>query len=131
MNNYNGLGACSMLRLFQGWLSMSWTKPFEGTLMVNPLLHLSTTYVLLRPFFQPIKPATELSEAEYLSEENWEFAGENMTSALQGAEPGFGQELSSDLHPHLKLETSMVHMPNVKPGDFVVWHCDSKFRFQL
>ncbi|MCJ1394932.1 hypothetical protein MMC18_007813 [Xylographa bjoerkii] len=52
---YDGAGACSMFRMFQGWLSMSSTGPKEGTLMVNPLLQLSTAYLLLRPFFTPIK----------------------------------------------------------------------------
>lgn len=127
-DNYNGLGACSMFRMFQGWLSMSRTKPFEGTLKVNPLLQLSTAYLLLRPFFRPIKqPAQVSSREEYLSVDNWEFAGPNMTSELQGATPGHGQELSAALHPHLDLERTMVHVPEIKPGDFVAWHCDSEW----
>jgi hypothetical protein len=126
IDNYNGLGACSMFRMFQGWLSMSHTKPFEGTLMVNPLIKLSTAYLLLRPFFNPIKSKNDANEDEYLDEKNWKYAGEEMSSVLQGAEPGFGQELNDELHPHLKLETTMIHMPEVQPGDFVVWHCDSE-----
>ncbi|KAI1321513.1 DUF1479 domain protein [Xylariaceae sp. FL0255] len=125
MDNYNGLGAASMFRMFQGWLSMSKTKAFEGTLLVNPLLRHATAYVLLRPFFQSIKDVTDLSTEDYLSPENWVFCGANMTSELQGAIPGHGQELSPELHPHLRLDTTMVHMPEVKPGDFVVWHCDT------
>ncbi|KAK7941595.1 uncharacterized protein PG986_013982 [Apiospora aurea] len=125
-DNYRGLGACSMFRMFQGWLSMSRTGPREGTLMVNPLLRLATAYVLLRPFFEPVVAAKEKRDGGYLDEENWRFRdGEAMTSALQGAEPGFGQELSAALHPHLDLDRTMVHMPPVEPGDFVVWHCDT------
>ncbi|KAH6653340.1 hypothetical protein BKA67DRAFT_520038 [Truncatella angustata] len=122
MNNYDGLGACSMFRMFQGWLSMSYTGPHEGTLQVNPLLRLSTSYLLLRPFFRPTKSSTN---SEFLSARNWEFCGTDMTSDLQGATPGHGQELSDALHPHLELDRCMVHMPRVKPGDFVVWHCDT------
>ncbi|KAF2968682.1 hypothetical protein GQX73_g4906 [Xylaria multiplex] len=125
MDNYNGLGACSMFRMFQGWLSMSNAKGFEGTLLVNPLLQLSTAYYLLRPFFRPIKESKGLSNEEYLAADNWVFTGSEMTSELQGATPGHGQELNADLHPHLELDTSMVHMPEVKPGDFVAWHCDT------
>ncbi|KAI1812500.1 DUF1479 domain protein [Poronia punctata] len=125
MDNYNGLGACSMFRMFQGWLSMSYTKGFEGTLLVNPLLQLATAYYLLRPFFRPIKEPGALSVEDYLAPSNWVFAGSEMTSELQGATPGHGQELATDLHPHLELDTSMIHMPQVKPGDFVVWHCDT------
>ncbi|KAI1119819.1 DUF1479 domain protein [Nemania abortiva] len=125
MDNYNGLGACSMFRMFQGWLSMSYTKGFEGTLLVNPLLQLSTSYYLLRPFFKPVRESKNLSTEEYLAADNWVFTGSEMTSELQGATPGYGQELNTALHPHLELDTSMVHMPQVKPGDFVVWHCDT------
>ncbi|KAI0593965.1 DUF1479 domain protein [Biscogniauxia sp. FL1348] len=124
IDNYNGLGACSMFRMFQGWLSMSRTRPFEGTLMVNPLVHLSAAYTLLRPFFQPVREAREVPRDAYLAADNWKFAGSEMTSALQGAWPGYGQEFNEDLHPHLELDKTMVHMPQVKPGDFVVWHCD-------
>ncbi|KAI0864864.1 DUF1479 domain protein [Xylaria cubensis] len=125
MDNYNGLGACTMFRMFQGWLSMSHTKAFEGTLLVNPLIQLSSAYLLLRPFFKPIKGKNDVSTEEYLSVDNWVFAGSEMTSELQGATPGKGQELNNDLHPHLELETSMVHVPEVSPGDFVLWHCDT------
>ncbi|KAI1296034.1 DUF1479 domain protein [Xylaria venustula] len=125
MDNYNGLGACSAFRAFQGWLSMSKVKGFEGTLQVNPLLQLSTAYCLLRPFFQPIKDSTQLSKEQYLAPENWLFTGSEMTSELHGATPGHGQEFNACLHPHLELETSMVHMPEVKPGDYVAWHCDT------
>ncbi|KAJ2981778.1 hypothetical protein NUW58_g6599 [Xylaria curta] len=111
--------------MFQGWLSMSYTKGFEGTLLVNPLLELSTAYYLLRPFFRPIKGSKDVSTEEYLESDNWVFAGSDMTSELQGATPGHGQELNTEIHPHLELDTSMVHVPEVKPGDFVVWHCDT------
>ncbi|KAI0912771.1 hypothetical protein F4823DRAFT_580332 [Ustulina deusta] len=125
MDNYNGLGAASMFRMFQGWMSMSNTKGFEGTLLVNPLLQLSTAYYLLRPFFRPLKESKDVSTEEYLAADNWVFAGSEMTSELHGATPGHGQELNAELHPHLELDTSMVHMPEVKPGDFVTWHCDT------
>ncbi|KAI1661850.1 DUF1479-domain-containing protein [Daldinia decipiens] len=124
-NNYNGLGACSMFRMFQGWLSMSITQPFEGTLMVNPAIKLSTAYLLLRPFFRPIKDLDQASPESYLAAETWEYAGAGMTSELHGATPGHGQELDNTLHPHLDLENTMVHVPRIKPGDYVVWHCDS------
>lgn len=123
-DNYEGLGACSMFRMWQGWLSMSHAGPGEGTLLVNPMLKMATTYMLLRPFFEPL--STERGPG-FLDRENWVFTGpEKMTSALQGATPGHGQELSDELHPHLELEKTMVHMPQIKPGDFVAWHCDSK-----
>ncbi|KAL5628761.1 hypothetical protein BROUX41_002152 [Berkeleyomyces rouxiae] len=119
---YNGSGACSMFRMFQGWLSMSHSGPRHGTLLVNPMLQLSMAYLLLRPFFALRRDG---AGPGFLDADNWVFtAGESMTSELQGASPGHAQELNDALHPHLQLERTMVHMPEIKPGDYVVWHCD-------
>ncbi|KAK3385453.1 hypothetical protein B0H63DRAFT_494451 [Podospora didyma] len=127
-NLHDGLGACSMFRMFQGWLAMSRSGPGQGTLLVNPLVRESAAYSLLRPFFRPIKSLGEVagSSDQFLDVDNWEFtAGKNMTSDLQGATPGHGQEFPEGLHPHLELEKTMVHVPEVRPGDYVVWHCDT------
>ncbi|KAF4508054.1 hypothetical protein G6O67_004486 [Ophiocordyceps sinensis] len=122
-NLYDGLGACSVFRMWQGWLSMSRSGPREGTLLVNPLMHLATAYVLLRPFFRPLDTT---KSARFLDESNWALTTmSEMTSELQGTSPGHGQELSDELHPHLELERTMVHVPEIKPGDFVAWHCDA------
>jgi hypothetical protein len=127
---YQGAGACSMFRMFQGWLSMSKTAPGEGTLQVNPMIKLTTAYTLLRPFFRAIKPFdVDISgqpSKEYLDPSNWEFEPE-YTATIQGANPGHGQELNESLHPHLNLSETMVHIPTIEPGDFVVWHCDGMF----
>ncbi|KHN97196.1 DUF1479 domain protein [Metarhizium album ARSEF 1941] len=123
-NLYDGLGACSMFRMWQGWLSMSKSGPHEGTLLVNPLMHMATAYVLLRPFFEPLNECR--TSRGYLEENNWKLIGEaDMESELQGASPGHGQELTNELHPHLELQRTMVHVPKIKPGDFVAWHCDT------
>ncbi|KAJ6024937.1 Protein of unknown function DUF1479 [Penicillium herquei] len=107
MDLYNGAGACSMLRFFQGWLSMSDTGPGEGTLHVCPMVVHSTAYTILRPFFdlQSQQP--------------------NLDATFPGSVPGACQEYNPVTHPHLELETTMVSVPRVEPGDFVAWHCDS------
>ncbi|KAG9235168.1 hypothetical protein BJ875DRAFT_281489 [Amylocarpus encephaloides] len=124
---YQGAGACSMFRMFQGWLSMSKTGPGEGTLQVNPMIKLTTAYTLLRPFFRAIQPFevdnSGRPSKKYLAPENWEFEPEQ-TPELQGAALGNSQEYTEALHPHLDLARSMVHIPNIEPGDYVVWHCD-------
>lgn len=126
---YQGIGACSMFRMFQGWLAMSSTGPFEGTLLVNPLLSRATAYFLLRPFFTPKRgptdPTSESFEDAFLSADNWKLDLDPSNTWLQGATPGRGQELRNALHPHLNLPRSMVHMPRVEPGDYVSWHCDT------
>ncbi|SMR50805.1 unnamed protein product [Zymoseptoria tritici ST99CH_1E4] len=125
---YQGVGACSMFRMYQGWLSLSTTGPYEGTLLVNPLLSRATAYYLLRPFFSPKKlaqdPTSETYEEAFLAPNNWTLDA-TQTSWLQGASYGHGQELNAQLHPHLILPSSMVHMPRVNPGDYVSWHCDT------
>lgn len=130
---HQGVGASTAFRMFQGWMSMSTTGPGEGTLLVNPLLAKATAYYLLRPFFSPIsgvpsgaQTATEAlsSTHDFLSPENWKMDSTS-SSWLQGATPGHGQELSPLLHPHLNLTQSMIHVPTVRPGDYVAWHCDT------
>ncbi|KAI4286397.1 MAG: hypothetical protein L6R35_004352, partial [Caloplaca aegaea] len=120
---YNGAGACSMYRMFQGWLAMSEMRAGEGHLMVCPMVKEAMAYLLLRPFFTP-KRDTTAAPAAYLEPENWTLE-HPMTSALQGAVPGNGQELSPAMQPHLDLENTMVHVPRVRPGDYVAWHCDT------
>ncbi|GAB1317781.1 DUF1479-domain-containing protein (Fragment) [Madurella fahalii] len=125
---YGGLGASSMFRMFQGWLAMSKVGPGEGTLLVNPLVKEAGVYSLLRPFFRARRTLAEVGgeKERFLEAGNWEFTGgEKMGSELQGAVPGCGQEFPDGEHPHLELERTMVHVPEVRPGDYVVWHCDT------
>ncbi|RAR12876.1 duf1479-domain-containing protein [Stemphylium lycopersici] len=130
---HQGVGACSAFRMFQGWLSLSTTGPLEGTLLVNPLLAKATAYYLLRPFFSPkrgVDPGAQTASeavtnsAHFLASDNWEMDA-TQTPWVHGATPGHGQELSHLLHPHLNLQKSMIHMPTVRPGDYVAWHCDT------
>lgn len=107
MDMYNGPGACSMFRLFQGWLSLSSTGPGEGTLQVCPLLKHATAYLILRPFF-------DLNTNEL-----------NLDAAFPNSALGAGQEYNPTTHPHLNLHDTMVNVPQVEPGDFVAWHCDT------
>lgn len=108
MDLYNGAGACSMFRLFQGWLAMSSTGPGEGTLRVCPLLHHATAYQILRPFFN--------AQTNQLDLESSDFPG-----SVQGA----AQEYNVETHPGLELADTMVSIPKVEPGDYVAWHCDT------
>ena len=121
---------------------MSHTGPGEGTLLVNPLLSLSTAYYLLRPFFTPVSTAgilcpgqgQEQYSPEFLKPSNWKLEDSDLnptgpsggfTPTLQGAWPGHGQELTPTWHPHLDLPNTMVHVPRIAPGDYVAWHCDT------
>jgi hypothetical protein len=121
---YNGAGACSVFRPFQGWLSMSSTGADEGTLRVLPLLQSSTAYIILRPFFKARKSLKECNndKNQYLSSNNWEFDLSN--PHFHGCSLGRNIELSDETHPHLKLEETMTSIPSVDAGDCAFWHCD-------
>ncbi|KAL4971299.1 DUF1479-domain-containing protein [Aspergillus desertorum] len=118
-DNYNGAGACSMFRMFQGWLSMSHTGPREGTFLVNPLLSLASAYYLLRPFFEPVSgPPTTVSLLAldtYLEPTNWRLELRT-TSKLEGATPEYARELTELLHPHLQLDKTMIPVPKTAPA---------------
>lgn len=131
-DRYEGAGACSMFRMFQAWLSASCTGPNQGTLLLNPLLRLSTVYLLLRPFFAPVGGQSTFDKGKgkdndgdddrLFDPNSWSFVADS--SELQGASPGHSQELNDALHPHLQLGRTMVHVPDIRPGDYVIWHCD-------
>ncbi|KAF2964074.1 hypothetical protein GQX73_g9501 [Xylaria multiplex] len=135
---YNRSGSCSMFRMFQGILALSSIPAGSGALTVCPMLQLSTAYLLLRPFFTPrykdpakmldgdmgFRPAGKKAELDFLHPNNWNL-NVSQTSILHGAVPGYVQELSSALHPHLQLDRTMVSIPDLEPGDYVIWHPDA------
>ena len=81
-----------------------------------PFLKLSTAYVLLRPFFKP-KPGRETS----LEADDWKPNLEN--GEFHGTSPGQAQTLSSESHPHLQFDKTVVSVDLVEPGDQV--YCTS------
>ncbi|KAF9522626.1 hypothetical protein CPB83DRAFT_94441 [Crepidotus variabilis] len=110
---YNKSNACSIFRPWQGWTSLSYCGPNQGTLRVLPILKLATAYMTLRPFFY-VNP-TNMND--------WSVDLES--SCFPGSGLGTTQELNEKTHPHLQLGRSMVSIPNVVPGDQVfVGHCD-------
>lgn len=121
---YNSDGACSMFRMFQGWIALSDLPVGKGTLLLCPMVRLTTAYLLLRPFFTPIKSSP--SDPNFLSSENWVLE-KPTSSVIQGALPSYPQELNAALHPHLQLDCSMVPIPRLNPGDYLVWHCDAVY----
>lgn len=121
---YNGTGTCSTFRMFQGWLSLSTLSPNDGTLLLCPIIKFSTAYFLLRPFFSPIQDSP--SHPDYLLASNWKL-DDPPNSLIHGARPSYTQELNDILHPHLNLPASLVQLPKLNPGDYVVWHCDAVY----
>ena len=84
---YNGVGACSMFRMSQGWLGMSNIRAGEGHLMVNPMLRAATAYTLLRPFFEARQPRDAVTPDEYLSPDNWQLEPETTVRMFETTVP--------------------------------------------
>ncbi|KAI0133353.1 hypothetical protein F4776DRAFT_654961 [Hypoxylon sp. NC0597] len=128
---YNGAGACSMMRLFQGILALTVVEP--GMIRLLPSPKLSTVYFLLRPFFAPKEgpPPQGASPEEwdaYLDASNWALEKEPST-IIHGAVPGHAQRVTAAWHPHLQLDKSLVTPPTLQAGDYIIWHPDQAYQF--
>ncbi|KAI0550392.1 hypothetical protein F4679DRAFT_594818 [Xylaria curta] len=128
---YNGAGACSMMRMFQGILALTVVEP--GMIRLLPSPKLSTVYFLLRPFFSPKEPAPESSDGpekweSYLDPSNWSLDKEQ-TTIIHGAVPGHAQRVTAAWHPHLQLDKSLVTPPTLQAGDYIIWHPDQAYQF--
>lgn len=127
---YNGYGSCSILRMFQGLLALSTTEP--GMLRLLPSPRLATAYYLLRPFFSPRRPAPACRSGPawdaYLAPDNWELQRDPDT-IIHGAVPGHAQRVTERWHPHLHLRSSLVTLPTLQPGDYILWHPDLPYHF--
>lgn len=129
---YNGHGACSVFRMFQGVLALSVVEP--GMIRLLPSPRAAAAYYLLRPFFAPrvglpldMERRTEEEQAHaweaYLAPENWELRREPDT-VIHGSVPGHAQRVTERWHPHLRLRRSMITLPTLQPGDYILWHPD-------
>ncbi|KAJ6783796.1 hypothetical protein PWT90_02912 [Aphanocladium album] len=131
---YNGHGACSVFRMFQGVLALSVVEP--GTVRLLPSPRAATAYYLLRPFFAPRAPLPDGPSWERSTPEDraatWErhIAPDNWTltrdpdTVIHGAVPGHAQRVTERWHPHLHLRSSMITLPTLQPGDYILWHPD-------
>lgn len=129
---YNGAGACSMFRMFQGILALTTVEP--GMVRLLPSPKLSTAYFLLRPFFKPKLPAPEdhadvESWDAYMDPSNWQVE-KDQTTIIHGAVPGHAQRVTDTWHPHLRLNASLVAPPTLNPGDYIIWHPDQPYAFE-
>ncbi|KAL2125677.1 hypothetical protein VTJ04DRAFT_2042 [Mycothermus thermophilus] len=122
---YNGYGVCSIFRMYQGMVALSTIEP--GLIRLLPSPKLATAYFLLRPFFSPKTRAPERREGPewdaFLDPSNWALDKEQNT-IIHGAVPGHAQRLTELWHPHLHLRRTLVTIPTLQTGDYVVWHPD-------
>ncbi|EON98231.1 putative duf1479 domain-containing protein [Phaeoacremonium minimum UCRPA7] len=133
---YNGDGCCSIFRMFQGVLALTSGEP--ASIRVLPSPKLVVAYLLLRPFFSsktklPALPDDESASPEtvaeweaFLDPDNWTLDSEQ-TTVIHGAVPGHAQRITELWHPHLRLRKSLVEIPTLRAGDYVIWHCDEAY----
>jgi len=122
---YNGYGSCSIFRMYQGMVALSTIEP--GLIRLLPSPKLATAYFLLRPFFSPkTKPPERRDGPEwdaFLDPSNWALDKEQST-IIHGAVPGHAQRLTELWHPHLHLRKTLVTIPTLQTGDYIIWHPD-------
>ncbi|KAM7218666.1 Protein of unknown function (DUF1479) domain containing protein [Rhypophila decipiens] len=122
---YNGYGACSIFRMYQGVVALSTIEP--GLIRLLPSPKLATAYFLLRPFFSPKTKQPEVRSGPeweaFLDVSNWTLDREHST-IIHGAVPGHAQRLTERWHPHLHLRKTLVTIPTLQTGDYIVWHPD-------
>ncbi|KAK3385541.1 hypothetical protein B0H63DRAFT_184089 [Podospora didyma] len=122
---YNGYGACSIFRMYQGVVALSTIEP--GLIRLLPSPKLATAYFLLRPFFTPKNKQPERREGPewdaFLDASNWELESDPST-IIHGAVYGHAQRLTELWHPHLHLRRTLVTIPTLQTGDYIVWHPD-------
>ncbi|KAK0648334.1 hypothetical protein B0T16DRAFT_427549 [Cercophora newfieldiana] len=122
---YNGYGACSIFRMFSGVVALSTIEP--GLIRLLPMPKLATAYFLLRPFFSPKTKAPERRDGPeweaFLDASNWQL-DRDYNTIIHGAVPGHAQRLTELWHPHLHLRRTLVTIPTLQTGDYIVWHPD-------
>ncbi|KAE9369071.1 DUF1479-domain-containing protein [Stipitochalara longipes BDJ] len=114
---FPGPAHSSILRTFQGWLALTEAGPGDGSLMVYPNVKAVLAYMLLRPFFAPPE-----NEKDLMNAKKWTMDLES--DWFPGTFSDDSQLLSSESHPHLRLEECLVSIPKMYPGDTVFWHTD-------
>lgn len=105
----------TVLRTFQGWTALTPCVPGGGGLMLVPDIKIVTAYMILRPFFK----APE--DGDWRDPERWEI---DETEWFPGTYRWDSQSLSPASHPHLSLESTLLSIPEIQPGDTVWWHAD-------
>ncbi|KAK0630378.1 hypothetical protein B0T17DRAFT_468685, partial [Bombardia bombarda] len=122
---YNGYGACSIFRMYQGVIALSTIDP--GLIRLLPSPKLATAYFLLRPFFSPKNKPPERRDGPeweaFLDASNWTLDRDHST-IIHGAVPGHAQRLTELWHPHLHLRRTLVNIPTLQTGDYIIWHPD-------
>lgn len=125
-DSHNDQSASSVFKMFQGILPLSLGSSDDNLPMrLCPLPpKLTTAYRVLRQFFSPKRPLMGSKEAS-LDPSNWVLDPMMHGSTAHTAQPSRLQAINDTLDPHLHLEQTLISLPPLKPGDYVIWHPDT------
>lgn len=120
---YRRPNQATIFRTFQGWTAISETGPSRGTLKVFPDVLLSNAYTILRPF---MRPTVAFDSKDIWNVQNWKYdiSSPEFPGILSYGSGFLGPRPTPESHPNMRLEETMISIPDVKPGDTVWWHCD-------
>lgn len=91
------LASNKLFRAFQGWVALSEAGAGKGTIRLCPTIKEQSAYYLLKALVDPSIKDKHL--------------------------PGVhGMSLREELYP--LINECLVTIPDVQPGDYVLWHCD-------
>lgn len=119
-DEYDKFRTSRAFKMFQGILPLSLGSSEDDLpmRMCSLPLKLTTAYLLLRPLFSPRRPFVD-SKEDFLDPRNWQ------RSANCAREPSFPRDLEDTFYPHLQLEQTLIELPSLNPGDYVIWHPDT------
>lgn len=129
-DEYENSNKSQTFKMFQGVLPLSLELSDDDPSMrlCTLPLRLTTAYLLLRPLFSPKRPLVDKKE-DFLDPVNWALnsQGSAQRSVNRVTEPRFPLEFDDTFYPHLQLEQTLIELPPVNPGDYVIWHPDTVY----
>ncbi|KIH93366.1 hypothetical protein SPBR_04095 [Sporothrix brasiliensis 5110] len=116
---YNGAGACSVFRMFQGLLALTDVTP--------GMPKTAAPKTAAQGNDKDGKDKDDAAAwAAFLDAANWDME-EEASTIIHGAVPGHAQRVTELWHPHLQLRQSLLTPPSLQAGDYIVWHCDTPY----
>ncbi|KAJ4424383.1 hypothetical protein N0V82_000902 [Gnomoniopsis sp. IMI 355080] len=111
-----------VFKMFQGMLPLSLSPSNDNSHMrvCSLPLQLTTAYCLLRPFFSPKRPFIG-SRDDFLDPSNWAL------NSVQSSVEHASREINDTTHPHLQLERTLMPLPRLKQGDYLIWHPETVY----
>lgn len=129
---HNDERTSSVFKMFEGILPLSTGSSDDGPPMhvCSLPLKLTTAYQLLRPLFSPKRPSMG-STGDFFNSLNWILDTTQGSHNQAPRSASLLQDLNGTLHSRLALEKTLIPLPPVNAGDYVIWHPDTVYTTPL